>query len=212
MEPVGGDGPATHPWRVGPTAAKGGFHEDSGREPRRARRSRRSSSRVPSLDPSSCSSCPSWWTQPFAPCQHRLHCHHPCRLRQWRRRWPHTPTLGTLAYVETECPDTTQGFVERQALRIRLGDREPVTVFETPDVGPIAGIGGLCSPGTASCPPATAWAAICVSSPISARPNTPSWDVQSGGWGSGVLLDLFGKIRAAGPCSSVPIATRSART
>jgi len=55
-----------------------------------------------------------------------------------------TPPLGTLAYVETECRDTREGFVERQALRIRQGDREPVTVFETPGVGPIAGIGGLC--------------------------------------------------------------------
>ena len=42
--------------------------------------------------------------------------------------------LGTLAYVETECRDTKEGFVEHQALRIRQGDREPVTVFETPEV------------------------------------------------------------------------------
>jgi hypothetical protein len=54
------------------------------------------------------------------------------------------PSLGTLAYVETECRDTKEGFVERQALRIRQGDRQPVTVFETPGVGPIAGIGGRC--------------------------------------------------------------------
>jgi hypothetical protein len=53
--------------------------------------------------------------------------------------------LGTLAYVETECRDTKEGFVERQALRIRQGDREPVTVFETPTVGPVAGTGGLCN-------------------------------------------------------------------
>ena len=48
----------------------------------------------------------------------------------------------TLAYVETECRDTTEGFVERQALRIRQGEREPVTVVETPGVGPITGIAG----------------------------------------------------------------------
>ena len=55
--------------------------------------------------------------------------------------------------------------------------------------------------------------AICVSSPTSARSNTPSWAVHPRGWGSGVLLeDLFGKIRAAGPWSSIPIATHSART
>src|SRR5574341_1068856 len=54
------------------------------------------------------------------------------------------PTLGTLAYVETECHDTKAGFFERQALRIRQGERAPVTVFETPGVGPIARIGGLC--------------------------------------------------------------------
>jgi hypothetical protein len=51
--------------------------------------------------------------------------------------------LGTLAYVETECR-TKEGFFERQALRIRQGEREPVTVFETPDVGPLPGIGLLC--------------------------------------------------------------------
>jgi hypothetical protein len=53
---------------------------------------------------------------------------------------------GTLAYVETECRDTKElGFVERQALRIRQGEREPVTVFETPGVGPLfPGVGGLC--------------------------------------------------------------------
>ena len=52
--------------------------------------------------------------------------------------------LGTLAYVETECRDTREGFVERQALRIRQGDGVPVTVFETPGVGPLAGVAGLC--------------------------------------------------------------------
>jgi hypothetical protein len=45
--------------------------------------------------------------------------------------------IGTLAYVETECRDTKEGFVERQALRIRQGEREAVTVFETPGVGPL---------------------------------------------------------------------------
>jgi hypothetical protein len=38
--------------------------------------------------------------------------------------------LGTPAYVETECRSTAEGFVERHALRIRQGDREPVTVFD----------------------------------------------------------------------------------
>jgi hypothetical protein len=46
-----------------------------------------------------------------------------------------SPELGTVAYVETECRDTKEGFFERQALRIRHGDREPMTVFETPGVG-----------------------------------------------------------------------------
>jgi hypothetical protein len=46
-----------------------------------------------------------------------------------------SPVSGTLAYVETKCHGTaTEGFVERQALRIRQGDREPVTVFEPPEV------------------------------------------------------------------------------
>jgi hypothetical protein len=41
--------------------------------------------------------------------------------------------------------DTKEGFVERQALRIRQGEREPVRVFETPGVGPFfPGLGGLC--------------------------------------------------------------------
>jgi len=52
--------------------------------------------------------------------------------------------IGTLAYVETECRGTSEGFVERQALRIRRGDREPVTVFETPEVS-LPGAGYLCS-------------------------------------------------------------------
>jgi hypothetical protein len=50
---------------------------------------------------------------------------------------------GTLAYVETECRGTAQGFFEHQALRIRQGDREPVTVFETPEVS-VPGSGFLC--------------------------------------------------------------------
>ncbi len=64
---------------------------------------------------------------------------------------PPPSALGTLAYVETECRDTKDpGFVERQALRIRQGEREPVTVFETPGVGPLVGIGGLCKVFTRS--------------------------------------------------------------
>jgi len=60
------------------------------------------------------------------------------------------PELGTLAYVETQCRDTKElDFVERQALRIRQGEREPVTVFETPGVGPFfPGMGGLCKAST----------------------------------------------------------------
>jgi hypothetical protein len=49
---------------------------------------------------------------------------------------PQPGALGTLAYVETECRDSKEGFFETQALRIRPGEREPVTVFETPGVGP----------------------------------------------------------------------------
>jgi hypothetical protein len=41
---------------------------------------------------------------------------------------------GTLAYVETQCRGTAEGFFEHQSLRIRQGEREPVTVFETPEV------------------------------------------------------------------------------
>jgi hypothetical protein len=55
-----------------------------------------------------------------------------------------SPVGGTLAYVETECRGSvTEGFVEHQALRIRQGDREPVTVFETPEVS-APGQGDVC--------------------------------------------------------------------
>ena len=53
------------------------------------------------------------------------------------------PVSGTLAYVETECRDTGNVFVEHQRLRIRQGEREPVTVFETPEVS-VPGKGFLC--------------------------------------------------------------------
>jgi len=52
--------------------------------------------------------------------------------------------IGTLAYVETECRGTREGFFERQALRIRQGEHEPVTVFETPEVS-LPGQGFLCA-------------------------------------------------------------------
>jgi hypothetical protein len=53
-------------------------------------------------------------------------------------------TTGTLAYVETECRTTKQNdFYEQQALRIRQGDHEPLTVFETPEVGPVPYVGTL---------------------------------------------------------------------
>jgi hypothetical protein len=53
------------------------------------------------------------------------------------------PGIGSLAYVETQCRGTKQGFTEHQALRIRQGDHEPVTVFETPQVS-VPGRGDLC--------------------------------------------------------------------
>jgi hypothetical protein len=51
--------------------------------------------------------------------------------------------IGTLAYVETECRGTKQLFTEHQALRIRQGEHEPVTVFETPEVS-VPGVGAIC--------------------------------------------------------------------
>ncbi len=51
--------------------------------------------------------------------------------------------IGTLAYVETECRGTKQGFTEHQTLRIRQGENEPVTVFETPEVS-VPGAGVVC--------------------------------------------------------------------
>jgi hypothetical protein len=51
--------------------------------------------------------------------------------------------IGTLAYVLTECRDTPEGFFERQSLHILHDDRD-VTVMETPAVGPVAELAGLC--------------------------------------------------------------------
>jgi hypothetical protein len=56
---------------------------------------------------------------------------------------PTAEVSGTLAYVETECRGTAQGFFEHQSLRIRQGEREPVTVFETPEVS-VPAKGYLC--------------------------------------------------------------------
>jgi hypothetical protein len=53
-------------------------------------------------------------------------------------------TVGTLAYVVTECRETAAGFVERQEVRIRRGDHDAVTVYHTPGIGPLTGVGGLC--------------------------------------------------------------------
>jgi WD40 repeat protein len=57
------------------------------------------------------------------------------------------PGLGTLAYVETQCRGTAKVLIEHQRLRIRQGDREPVTVFETPEVS-VPGKGYVCQTGT----------------------------------------------------------------
>src|SRR5262249_26020856 len=56
---------------------------------------------------------------------------------------PPSEGLGTLAYALTTCRDTPEGFFERQELHIRRGDRDTV-VFQTPEVGPVTGIGRLC--------------------------------------------------------------------
>src|SRR5262249_31006453 len=56
---------------------------------------------------------------------------------------PPSETVGTLAYALTECRDTPDGFFERQELHVRHGDRDTI-VFQTPEVGPVTGIGRLC--------------------------------------------------------------------
>ena len=56
---------------------------------------------------------------------------------------PPPATVGTLAYVLTECRDTPAGFLERQELHVRQGSRD-VVIFQPPGVGPVSGIGGLC--------------------------------------------------------------------
>jgi hypothetical protein len=51
---------------------------------------------------------------------------------------PPTAALsGTLAYVLSECRDTKQGYFFRQSLQIRQGDREPITLMQVPEIGPI---------------------------------------------------------------------------
>jgi len=45
--------------------------------------------------------------------------------------------IRTLAYVVTECRDGPEGFSSRQALRVRRGDHEPITVAASPATGPV---------------------------------------------------------------------------
>jgi hypothetical protein len=56
---------------------------------------------------------------------------------------PSPDGMGTLAYVLTACRDTAEGFFEYQTLHILHGDQD-VTVMETPEVGPVTAVGGLC--------------------------------------------------------------------
>src|SRR5262249_41983530 len=54
--------------------------------------------------------------------------------------------IRTLAYAQSECSVDAEGsVVTRQALRIRRGDREPITAVELPPLGPIPDPQGLCA-------------------------------------------------------------------
>jgi len=60
-----------------------------------------------------------------------------------RRRCRRAP-IRTLAYVLSECRVDAAGFVGHQALRIRRGDREPITVVEFSGPTPVPDPAGLC--------------------------------------------------------------------
>jgi hypothetical protein len=63
---------------------------------------------------------------------------------------PPTAALsGTLAYVVSECRDTSSGYFFRQSVQVRQGEREPVTVMEIPDIGPVPLV-GFCTVTSAS--------------------------------------------------------------
>jgi hypothetical protein len=50
---------------------------------------------------------------------------------------------GTLAYVVTECRETSAGFFFNQKLEVQQGERDPITVAEIPDIGPLP-LAGYC--------------------------------------------------------------------
>src|SRR5215475_2270595 len=45
---------------------------------------------------------------------------------------PESATVGTVAYVDTECHEDMRSFSARQRLQVLRGDREPLTVAEIP--------------------------------------------------------------------------------
>src|SRR3989442_8969057 len=51
---------------------------------------------------------------------------------------------GTLAYVAAKCRQNAAGLFVHETLLVRQGERDPITVMETPDVGPAPGLPGLC--------------------------------------------------------------------
>src|SRR5215470_2600083 len=57
---------------------------------------------------------------------------------------PGSTLTGTVAYVVSECRENDRGYSLHQAIQIRQGDREPITVMEVPDIGPLQPVGGLC--------------------------------------------------------------------
>ncbi len=56
---------------------------------------------------------------------------------------PSGALTGTLAYVMTECRETSAGFFFNQKLLIRKGERDPITALEIPDIGPLP-LAGYC--------------------------------------------------------------------
>jgi hypothetical protein len=65
--------------------------------------------------------------------------------RETRRRRCEPTPVRTLAYVVSECREDAAGIeVARQGLRIRRGDREPISVFESPFSQPMPESVQLC--------------------------------------------------------------------
>ena len=56
---------------------------------------------------------------------------------------------GKLAYVVSECRENAAGFLLHQAMEVRQGERDPVTVMEAPEISGLARFPLTCQLNTA---------------------------------------------------------------